>query len=144
MFCPNCGKEVQNGVPFCPNCGNKLAVEPKPEPKSEVKPEEKPVPPVQQVVIQQAPITKDTLPSQFRPLSAWAYFGYSLLFSIPIVGFIFLIVFSFNGSNINRRSFARSYWCGFLLIAIFIVIVVLIGLATGGLSALSDWFNAHM
>ena len=59
----------------------------------------------------------NNLPSQYRPLGAWAYFGYMILFSIPVIGFILLIVFSFNNSNINRRNFARSYWCIFLLIA---------------------------
>ena len=42
--------------------------------------------------------------SQYRPLSPWAYFGYNLLFSIPILGFIMLIVFSFSNENINRRN----------------------------------------
>ena len=27
-------------------------------------------------------------------LSPWAYFGYNILFNIPIVGFILLIIFS--------------------------------------------------
>jgi hypothetical protein len=49
-------------------------------------------------------------PEQFRPLSPWAYFGYSLLYSIPIVGFIMLIINSVNDSNINRRNFTRMYW----------------------------------
>ena len=126
MFCPECGKEVPNGTPFCPECGAKIGAEP---PKAE--PEPQPVPPVQPtsqpVIVQQAPITKDTLPEKFRPLSAWAYFGYSILFSIPIIGFIFLIVFSCSGKNINRRSYARSYWCWLIII----VIVVIILFATG-------------
>ena len=25
MFCPKCGKEVQDGSPFCPGCGNSFA-----------------------------------------------------------------------------------------------------------------------
>ena len=55
---------------------------------------------------------------QFRPLSPWAYFGYSLLFMIPIVGLISLIVFAFSRKNINRRNFARGYWCAFLVVII--------------------------
>ena len=61
---------------------------------------------------------------KFKPLGAWALAGYSLLFSIPF-GFIFAIVFSFNNDNINRRNFARSYWC-----------LALIGLGLGILSAI--------
>ncbi len=66
------------------------------------------------------------LPSQYRPLGAWGYFGYSILFNIPVIGFILLLVFSFSGSNINRRSFARSYFCGFILVLIVLAVVLLV------------------
>ena len=36
------------------------------------------------------------IPSEYKPLSPWAYFGYNLLFSIPFVGFIMMIVFAFD------------------------------------------------
>ncbi len=73
------------------------------------------------------------LPGKYRPLSAWAYFWYSILFGIPLVGLICLIVFSFSGSNINRRSFARSYFCIYIIVAVVIVILAI----TGVLSSLS-------
>lgn len=47
--------------------------------------------------------------SYYRPLSPWAYIGYSILFCLPFVGLIFIIVFSVNDANANRRSFARAY-----------------------------------
>ena len=133
MICPHCGSEIKDGAVFCESCGSRVASEP---PKAA--PEAQPVPPVQpQVVVQQAPVTQDTLPEKFRPLSAWAYFGYSILFAIPIVGFIFLIVFSFSGKNINRRSYARSYWC-WLIIAVIVFVILL---ATGGIAALIKNFG---
>lgn len=141
MFCPNCGNEVKDGVPFCGNCGAKIAD----TPVQKAAPEPQPVPPVQptpQVIVQQAPVTKDTLPEKFRPLSAWAYFGYSILFAIPIIGFIFLIVFSCSGKNINRRSFARSYWCWLIVCAIVIGAALLIAALTGGIASLSDWIQS--
>lgn len=63
------------------------------------------------------------IPSQYKPISAWGYFGYNILFSIPIVGFICLIIFSFDSSNINRRSYARSFFIIYLLIAIALGII---------------------
>lgn len=27
MFCPNCGKQVQEGIPFCSECGAKMGVD---------------------------------------------------------------------------------------------------------------------
>ena len=64
------------------------------------------------------------LPDKYRPLTAWSYFGYSLLFILPLVGFICLIIFSCDSSNINRRSFARSYFCKYIL-AIIIACIFL-------------------
>lgn len=75
---------------------------------------------------------------QYRPLGPWAYFGYTILFSIPVVGFIMLIIYSFNDTNINRRNFARSFWCSLILsIAVFAVL-----LATGAAAGIVGYFNA--
>ena len=58
---------------------------------------------------------------QFKPLSAWGYVGYTILFAIPFVGIILLIVFSLSSSNINRRNYARSFFCIFLLVVLLTV-----------------------
>ncbi len=75
----------------------------------------------------------DTLPSKYRPVGAWGYFGYTLLFSIPIIGQIFLIVFALSGSNVNRRSFARSYFCALIIFGIIVGIMIVAG---GGINNL--------
>lgn len=84
-----------------------------------------------------AEITEDDLPPHLKPIGAWKYFAYQLLFSIPIVGFVFLIVFSCSSANINRRNFARSYWCALVVAAaiavIILIMVILLGIGTGGL-----------
>lgn len=67
------------------------------------------------------------LPEKYRPLTAWGYFGYSILFSLPLIGFICLIVFSFSSSNINRRSFARSYFCVMILSLIVMLVILFTG-----------------
>ena len=74
--------------------------------------------------------------NQLKPLSAWAYFGLSLLFSVPIVGLVFLIVFSCSSANINRRSFARSYWCGYILVAVVVLIFFICGGSFAALEAM--------
>ena len=67
--------------------------------------------------------------SEYRPLSPWAYFGYSILFNIPVIGFILLIVFSLDNSNINRRNYARSYWCWLVIFIILVVILIISGIS---------------
>lgn len=74
------------------------------------------------------------IPSQYKPISAWGYFGYNILFSIPIVGFILLIVFSLDSSNINRRNYARSFFIVYLLLGIVFLISVLFFGGVGFLS----------
>ena len=68
------------------------------------------------------------LPGEYRPLSMWAYFGYQLLFSIPLVGFVCLLIFSFGGThNRNLKNFARSYFCLFIIAVILVIILAAIG-----------------
>lgn len=73
----------------------------------------------------------NNIPYEYKPLSAWSYVGYNILFSLPVVGLILLIIFSFSGSNINRRNYARSFFCTWLLIIIIIAIIYAIAYATG-------------
>lgn len=72
-------------------------------------------------------------PERFRPLSPWAYFGYTLLVCVPVVGLIALIVLSVNGANVNRRSFARGYLIGLLFFLLLAVVITVYA----GLSLLS-------
>ncbi len=66
------------------------------------------------------------LPYKYRPIGAWGYVGYSILYSIPVIGWLFLLVFAISGGNIARRSFARSYFAKFLIVLIILVVVILV------------------
>ncbi|MBR5410216.1 MAG: ABC transporter permease [Clostridia bacterium] len=80
--------------------------------------------------------TPTQIPYEYRPLSPWAYLGYTLLYSIPLIGFIFLIVFALSDGNINRRNHARGYFCALLVSVILGVIVWLVfGAALGSLAS---------
>ena len=93
--------------------------------------------PPQQVVYNQR-ITKENLPYEFQPISMWGYFGYQILFMIPIIGFILLIVFALGGTkNVNLKNSARSYFC----VTIIVLVVVLIIAAMGGLAIFESSMN---
>ena len=64
----------------------------------------------------------EELPYEFRPLGAWTYFLLTILYNIPVIGFIMMIIHATDHSNINRRNFARSYLCG-LLVAVILYIL---------------------
>lgn len=92
----------------------------------------------------QVAITENNLPSKFSPLGAWTYFWLEILFSIPVIGFIFAIIFACGaGGNINLRNFARSRFCVLGLVLIIAGIVVAIGVAGGSgiFETIGDFFS---
>ena len=62
-----------------------------------------------------------------KPLSPWQYFGLQLLYSVPVVGFVFLIIHSVGARNVNMRNFARSYWCVLAVVLIAVIVSSLLG-----------------
>ena len=108
MICKNCNSPLEENSRFCKHCGA-------------------------EVVNETAPIIamNPQIPENLKPLSPWAYFGLQMLFSVPIVGFIFLIIFSCNKSNINRRNFARSYWCSLIIAGIVLAVIIILAISTG-------------
>ena len=90
-------------------------------------------PQYQQPQYQQAPYQQFDPRFDYTPITMWGYFGAELLFAIPIVGFIWILIFSFSANNINLRNFARSYFC--FLIIVLVILGILI--ASGAFAAAS-------
>lgn len=105
VFCENCGKKLNEGADVCLSCGHKVN-------KGH----------------NAANVTN--IPSEYRPISMWGYFGYEILFMIPVVGWIILVVFALGGtSNVNVKNFARSYFC--LLIILLVLFLIIMALTAG-------------
>ncbi len=145
MKCSKCGQENVDGTKFCASCGAELPEAPQENTQQNAyqnnnpynnlnngQPQpiySQPVPPYQPYAV------TPQIPDEYKPISMWGYFGYQLLFSIPCVGFILLLVFSFGGTkNINLKNYARSFFC-FLILAVIISIIIFI--AIGGAAALT-------
>ena len=137
-FCTKCGFKLEDHYLVCPNCGCAVEEPAKAAPVSQPAPQ--PVPQPYAAPSRTAPVAAADLPDQYKPLSPWAYFGLNLLFAVPIVGFIFLIVFSFKKTNINRRNYARSFFCALLIAAAvfitFLLVMLVLGKSTGFLERL--------
>ena len=124
MICSRCGYEIDDQSTFCPYCGQGV-VRPEtyesseresysqrtertrsaPYPGVERSPQgtgyrTRPRPPM---------VSLEDLPPELKPMSAWGYVGWGILFAIPIVGLILVIIFSCVSGNINRKRFARSF-----------------------------------
>lgn len=159
MNCPYCGAQLNAGSQFCPTCGARLEAQsdvqqPYP-PQAEAQPVYPPQAEAQPVypgdaqpsyqyqqpypyaysqpypyAYQQPGCDSGGIPAQYKPLGPWAYFGLNLLFCIPLVGFILLIVFSFSDKNINRRNYARSFWCMLLFVIVLELVAVVVLVST--------------
>lgn len=70
------------------------------------------------------------VPAEYQPISMWGYFGYQILFSIPVVGWIFVAVFAITASNRNLRNFARSQFCLWIIWLVVICISAFSGFFT--------------
>lgn len=146
MFCNNCGAPLEDNASVCTRCGKQVPSASDTAsfftaPSSEA-PKATPVSnPHPVYTAPAAPVVKKVIPEEYQPLSPWAYLGLQILFAIPIVGFIFLIIFSCNGSNLSRRNFARSYWCALLLVVIVIAILAIFAFASGG--AVRSYYNYY-
>lgn len=153
MFCPKCGTEVSDDKAFCPECGNPLKSQTQQNSGARQTAGAQQASEGQQTAgaqqswqatgaqsgarpHSQVQFQSDTvvLPDEYKPISMWGYFGYEILFSIPIVGFIVLIVLSINGKNQNVKNFARSYFC-FTIIVLILLVILLVSVAGAGASA---------
>ncbi len=153
MFCPKCGTEVSDDKAFCPECGNPLKSQTQQASGARQTAGAQQASEGQQTAgaqqswqatgaqngarpHPQVQFQSDTvvLPDEYKPISMWGYFGYEILFSIPIVGFIVLIVLSINGKNQNVKNFARSYFC-FTIIVLILLVILLVTVVGAGASA---------
>ncbi len=151
MRCSRCGADNSQGARYCIKCGEELAS------RNNLMGGQNPsnsmgngkIPP-QNAVPRSAnfgngfyagnagasigQVIPDYNPSlDYRPLGMWTYFGYDILFAIPLVGQIILIIFACGGTkNVNLRNYARSKFC--LLIVFFAIFLLLMALG-GGLAA---------
>lgn len=80
------------------------------------------------------------LPEAYRPLSPWSYFGLGILYALPLLGWIFLIVHAIGSVNINRRNYARSYFCVYVLAIILGVLLTITGVLSGLTQSLNGTF----
>ncbi len=54
------------------------------------------------------------LDSKYRPLGAWEYFGYTLLFSLPLIGFYMFAYILFQRFEHKQTQFRKKLLLRFL------------------------------
>ena len=148
-FCPNCGKEVSEGITFCPNCGQRLKVEGMPENtsgqgESAIVPEE----------------VKGWSWGAFVLTWIWGVCNgvlISLLCFIPVFGIVWAFILGAKGNewawrnkkwdSIEHFKKTQRTWAkwgigialGGILLAIIIVIIIFVIIASSQSTVLSTW-----
>lgn len=61
---------------------------------------------------------------RYAPVSTGAFFGYKILYGIPVIGWILCLVFSFTQKNVNKRNFARATLIGLIISLVLTCLVV--------------------
>ena len=75
---------------------------------------------------------EQNIPEAYKPISAWGFVGWSLLFNLPLVGWIIVIVFACGVSAKKIvTNFARSYLLMWLIATIIAVVTWLVMFALG-------------
>ena len=54
----------------------------------------------------------------FKPITGWGYVGYSILWAIPVVGWLICLFTAIGSKHRNVRNFARSIFCRIFLLII--------------------------
>ena len=85
------------------------------------------------------------IPENYKPISMWGYLGYELLFSIPCIGLILILVFSFGGTqNKNLKNFARSYLIIMVISIILMFFIIGAGISGTILSTASNTISSSI
>ena len=168
MICPNCEKDNEEGVKFCTECGTALPTsvlseqpefipeQPVMEPQTEeAEKREEPVPVEQPAPVVLAPVEKKPEENQqtnvpVQPvadsrslLTTAQYFFLTVLFSIPIIGLIFMFVWGCgrpNNISLKRYSLAMLT---FRLIACFLSLLGTI-ITLLGINGMIPGFSIHL
>ena len=132
-LCPECGRPMNQNV--CPSCGRPLAPGEKCPHCDDCR------------AHGEMSAARSRGPEQgSRDLSMWAYMGLLLLAMVPVVGFIFMVVWACGaGSNPQLTKFAR----GVLLakVVLFLLGLIFFGIAVAAMQPLLDeldyWLNDY-
>ena len=71
----------------------------------------------------------NVIPASHKPIRAWGYVGYRILFNIPVIGWLIWLFKALGAKNKNVKNFARSYFCEVVLALIVAVVLALAGVA---------------
>lgn len=117
-YCIGCGKMIETDADFCPECeARRAAGEMNTAPKA-------------------------TCPMEEKAPSMWVFFGFMLLFAIPIVGFIAALVMSFSLKSKTLKNYSRASVVYSVVVSVISILLTVfaIGNIITGIGNIADEF----
>ena len=156
-LCKECGAQVPDSTKFCIACGKPMVMQAgfSQAPQSAPQPVQQqyaPQPAQQQSSRTAAPPPQMAAPpsyygeavpprgSRYAVMSVGSYVGHSLLFSLPVVGWLICLIMAFAASNQNKKNYARAMLVFFLIGLILAAILYFVCLWIS--EALIQYFGA--
>lgn len=95
--------------------------------KKEAEQEEEELDPNQQTIVDFSSLAGSTLDdSPYEPITAWGYIGILALLAVPVIGWIFAIVWACGGCRkLNKRNLSRGYLMILALLGVFCICALL-------------------
>lgn len=147
-ICKECGTDIPDSSIFCGSCGAAQSdayaqpsygaaqdplddaphVSERPQPAYEAPAYEAPVYVPQEDGQPAPPAQRPPKGSPYAVVGSWGFFFSIVLLSLPVVGWIFTIVWACGGiHNYNLQRLARAYIIGWVVMIVFYVAVFLLG-----------------
>ena len=127
MFCENCGAKLPDNAGYCPVCRTPVGGgRPAAGAPAGYMPAQQ-----QQRFYNQMPAYNPALALR-EPLSVGSFLGMLILSSLPLVGFILLLVWAFGGNvNQNKQNLARAYLLLSLITLAIGIIITIVSFSLG-------------
>lgn len=145
-LCPFCGSELNDDAKFCGECGKPLPEEApavteapaepesqEPAPEEPAAPAEPVIAPAEPVIVPAAPVAEPVqdmpvitqMPPKKQMLSTFQYVLLTMLYSIPVIGLVFLFIF---GAGHPKNGSLKRFSAALLILRLVFWIAVLAGL----------------
>ena len=143
-LCPYCGSELNDDAKFCGECGKPLPedafavteapAEPEPQepaaPAESAAPSEPVIAPAEPVIVPAAPVAEPVqdmpvitqMPPKKQMLSTFQYVVLTMLYSIPVIGLVFLFIF---GAGHPKNGSLKRFSAALLILRLVFWIAVL-------------------
>ena len=138
--CTGCGATIPEGVQFCTVCGKPAPAYQQPAPPAYQQPQQySPQPAPQPAYGGEAPQQPG---GPYSVIGTGGFFGLTLLFALPVIGFFACLIMTFAAKNLNIKHYAKSSLI-YMIIALVLAIIATIVFSVAAKSIMQAIYDAY-